>query len=122
MPGGHGLALATQALDGQHLALSPEDFFARAPLWLANDRALIVKVCGPRYVDHMGIEPAGRESRHGALASPGRWGGPFHAIVLIAKTHHGFAALDPYYPADHQPLVLDDDTILDVFACELVVI
>jgi hypothetical protein len=122
MPDGHGFALAAQVLDGQHLAPSPEEFFARAPLWLADDRALIAKICGPVYVQRMGIRPAGRVSRHGALASPGRWGRPFHAIVLIAKTVHGFAALDPYYPADHQPVVLDDDTMLDVFACELVVI
>ena len=81
----------------------------------------MTKVCGPRYVQHLGTQPRGLRSRHGDLAAPGSWGGPFHSVVIVGRTDSGFELLDPYYPAGGQPIGIDDDAMLDVYACELVV-
>lgn len=98
-----------------------DEFFDKVPLWLAEDRAVIAKVCGPVYVKRKGTSPAHQPSRHGDLAPPGDWGGPFHAIVIIARSDAGLAVLDPYYPAAGQPILITDDVMSAIFACDVVV-
>lgn len=101
--------------------LDERELLREAPLWLALGSVVIIKVSGPVYVKHLGTEPGGAASRHGALAKAGDAGRPFHAIMLFERTANGFWALDPYYPAAGQPLELTNDVLLEVFACEAVV-
>jgi hypothetical protein len=119
---GNPLSLATLSLPGARLEC-PEvsEFLDQIAIWLMAGHLLIVTVFGPRYVRHLGPFPAARPSRHGALAPPGDFGGPFHAVVLIDLAEEGFLLLDPYHPAAGQPIFVSDEVLLDVCTCQVVV-
>lgn len=122
---GHGsVNAAVSELGAAYRSLSPDDFQTIRTAfsgWFANDCALIVTVCGPRYVQRRGIAPGGSKSKWKDLAPAGDSGGPFHALVLAGSTEDGFLALDPYYPANGQPLELTDDDLTYILTGQVVV-
>lgn len=115
------LTLAAIELAGRHRAPDAAELLASLPIWLSQGKAVLLKVCGPVYVAHLGHRPAGQPSRHGGLAEPGPAGPPFHCVVAVARTEAATLVLAPYYPAMGQPVSIPDEVMLEVFACEVVV-
>lgn len=106
-----GLVLAlprTRVLSGASLE-------REIPVELATGAlAAIVTVLSCPYVLWQQMNYPSLHTRHGRLASPARWGGPLHAIALVARSSDGFLALDPYFVA-HDALAVDDDAFASFF-------
>jgi hypothetical protein len=118
------LGVAGVEVDGCRGVMTTDEFLAQAPLWLADGRWLIVMVSGPPYVHRRGTTPGGRPSRHGDLCAPQDREPPyppFHAVVLTERDDDGYVYLDPYYPADGQPLRMTDDDLVATFSRQFVV-
>jgi hypothetical protein len=91
------------------------DGFNELRAWLARPAWLIVEVSGPVWVGATGpkVHP-----RFGALCGAGRWGEPFHSVVVADWDGH-FHVLDPYVPS---PVVVGADDLLDSVAGRVVVV
>ena len=47
---------------------------------------------------------------------------PFHAVVIVEESDQGFLVLDPFLPADQQPLVVPPDDLMRCIAGQAVVV
>lgn len=78
---------------------------------------VITNVGGPA-LEHLNLRriPPLR-SLYGQLASPG-WAGrcmmPLHALVLVEATAHAFGYLDPWFPAEGQPLTMTREHFIHI--------
>ena len=118
---GAALRFAARRLGEPYQVPDTADLLRKAPLWFAEDRALLITVFGPRYVKRLTTRPGGLPSRHGNLAPSGDYVAPLHAVVLVGQDDEDFLLLDPYYPAQGQPLRISADDLVEVFTGELIV-
>jgi hypothetical protein len=121
-PKGQSIGLAVSVLGGYDPDLDEDELLVGLRLLLEQGRTLIITVGGPAYVKYLGTRPAGHPSRHGQLASPGDRAIPVHTVVVVAFDDIGFHVLDPYYPADGQPIRMSDEVMLAIWAGAVVAV
>lgn len=110
--------LAAKMLRGRYSVVEDDGLLGLLDL-VGEDRCLIVRICGPRYIRDLGESPAGHQSRHGRLAAPGERGGP-HAVLVIDADESAVTFLDPYYPAEGQPIVMTRVQLLGMFMGDVI--
>lgn len=114
---GLSMALAARALQVDFRPFLPiEALLAALERCRDGAHVLIIKVSGPRYVRCCGDRPGGAPSRFGALADPGDFGGPMHALLLVGVDDEAVRYLDPYFPRDGQPLTMSRDHLVTMYA------
>lgn len=85
-------------------------------LALVQGQRVIASVLGPPYVQWQRENYPRVTSKHGHLCAPGTWGGPLHAILLIAWRADAYELYDPWFPADQQPFKMSDLVFAKCFA------
>jgi hypothetical protein len=83
-------------------------------LALTRGEIVITQVLGHPYVRALRRHHADLASRHGDLCAPGDFNGPPHSVAIVRREPGALLVLDPYYPAERQPLRLTDE---DFDAC-----
>ena len=116
---GHALDLATSLPGARRLRAAQTEDLAVA---LAQDCVAIVTVSGPAWTSWVAASNLRFRSRHGRLCAPGTFGGPLHALVLLGRKPGLFLVLDPWFPANAQPIEVDDDSFERVWAGEAIVV
>jgi len=75
-------------------------------LYLKHDRVVVATALVQNYESWRSTAYPNLRSPHGTMSAL------YHMVVLISGTDDGYRLLDPFYPADAQPLeVFDDDFV-----------
>ncbi len=121
-PDGHGFDLISRKLARtRELPPMPPGDEEEIRLALRQGRRVIVNVLGHPYIRWQRARYPAVASRHGDLCPPGAWGGPLHAILLIAWRGGEYALYDPWFPANQQPFRMPEEEFSKCFAGRAVV-
>ena len=71
---------------------------------LARGHIVVAQVLGHPYVSWLNAKHGALRSRHPPMCAPGNFDGPPHAVVIVGADTNGLRILDPYFPANGQPL------------------